>query len=342
MEQIKEIIRTELYRTNEEYEKFRIPGMIVTKSGTLLLVCEARRSTSDWSRMDILLRRSTDGGKNFSAPTALVEGTEQHPTVNNPVMIEDKNGRIHLLYCEDYAIKGGRVLQKTSDDNGVTWSEARDITSSTEPDVRNVFAFGPGHGICTKSGTLIVPFWRVPKRYRAALHSHMPSEIGTIYSLDNGETWHIGAILTTKDGILTPNETEIAELCDGRIYLNTRLGAGLTYRARAYSADGYSSWTGFEPDFELCDPICFGSCSSYVTKSGESVLLFANCNHPSERKNVTLKISFDNGKTWKEKHVIDKDRGGYTELAVDNAQNRIYVLYEEDWGSAQHLVTMSL
>lgn len=334
--------RIQLYRADGRYCCYRIPGMTVTAVGTLLTVCEARHTSDDWGRMDILLRRSEDGGKTFSEPVVIAEGTQLHPTVNNPVLVCDDCGRIHFFYCEDYAVNGGRVLQRISKDDGLTWSECRDITASTQPEVRNVFAFGPGHGICTENGTLLIPFWRVPKRYRAALYSHFPSEIGTLWSRDNGETWHVGEILSTRDGLLTPNETEIAELSDGRIYLNTRLGVGLTYRAHAYSKNGIDNWENFEPDFETDDPICFGSCVTFSYKSKRDVLCFANCDSKTERKNVTLRLSLDCGKSWCCKHVIDKENGGYVELAADSRRRRIYVLYEENAGAAQHLVTFGL
>ena len=105
---------------DEKYTNHRIPGMLVTSRGTLLVYCEARRSKSDWALMDILLKRSEDHGKTFSLPFKLAEGNELHNTVNNPVMMEDKNGRIHFLYCEDYTINGGRALRRYSDDDGLT------------------------------------------------------------------------------------------------------------------------------------------------------------------------------------------------------------------------------
>lgn len=335
--------RMELYRSDGRYSRYRIPGMLVTRRGTLLAVCEARDAQSDWSRMDILLRRSTDGGETFEMPILLAAGTAVHPTVNNPVLVEDRAGRIHLLYCEDYAVDGGRVLQRISADDGLTWSDCRDLTPATSPDVRNVFAFGPGHGILTQNGALLVPFWRVPKRYRSPVHAHVPSEIGTLRSMDDGETWQCGAILSTRDGLLTPNETEIAELEDGSIYLNTRLGAGLTYRARAYSKDGFGEkWDAFEADYALDDPICFGSCVSCRAADGKTWLFFANCDSKTERKNVTLRGSVDGGKTWCVRQTVDAEHGGYVELAADAVRGRFYVLYEEDAGIAQHLVTFRL
>ena len=132
-----------LWSRNESYSNHRIPGMIVTNCGTLIAYCEARQSESDWALMDIIMQRSTDHGQTFGAPYILAKGTKEKPTVNNPVMIQDKNGRIHFFYCENYTIMGGRALRRYSDDDGVTWSEAIDVTESTNPDFHNAFAFGP-------------------------------------------------------------------------------------------------------------------------------------------------------------------------------------------------------
>src|SRR5215475_9391533 len=48
------------------YKLYRIPGIVVTKRGVLLAYCEARKTgKSDWDTIDIMLRRSTDGGKTW-------------------------------------------------------------------------------------------------------------------------------------------------------------------------------------------------------------------------------------------------------------------------------------
>lgn len=334
--------RSELYRSDAAYFRYRIPGMLVTDSGVLLTVCEARQTQSDWSLMDILLRRSTDGGKSFEEPIALARGTEEHPTVNNPVLMQDRRGRIHLLYCEDYAVGGGRVLQRISTDDGKTWGECRDITAMTEPEIRNVYAHGPGHGIRTRTGELMVPLWRVLRASGADLHSHGPSEIGIFHSGDDGETWHTGGILASTDAMPSPNETEIAELADGRIYLNTRLGGSMTCRGRAWSTGGDCGWTAYGTDEALTDPRCFGSTVSARTPDGRDWLLFANCEHEAKRKNVTLKGSLDGGESWCRRMVIDAERGGYVELASDPVHGNLYILYEENGGEVLHFVSIPL
>ncbi len=328
-----------LWQADERYVNKRIPGLYLSDSGTLLAVCEARREWGDWSKMDVLLIRSTDGGATFSDPIVLASGTENHPTVNNPIMMQDKSHILHFLYCEDYAVEGGRVLHRTSADDGITWGEAVDITPSAMPTYRNAFALGPGHGICTQRGDLVVPVWMVPKHFNSPVREHFPSVIATLYSNDCGKSWAIGEILPASEHTPSPNETEIAQLSDGRVYLNCRLGGRRGCRGRAYSKTGYGGWYGYEPDPALTDPECFGSIVVAQTQKG-AALLFANCNHASERKNVTVKGSKDGGKTWQTLLVVDEDRGGYVEMQADDERRQLYLLYEEEWGVRQWLVTL--
>ncbi len=336
----KQAYRTlELWSPDEKYQRHRIPGMIVTDKGTLLVYCEARTydkcKHNDWALMDILLWRSEDHGKTFSQPIALACGNEKHRTVNNPVMVQDKNGRIHFLYCEDYSINGGRVLRRYSDDDGLTWSEPIDITEYTAQNYRNAFALGPGHGILAKDNVIIIPVWMVPKHYQSHIMSHTPSVISTLYSKDNGETWVMGEILDTCHDVISPNETEAALTSDGRVYLTIRHLA--FYRSKAYSETGYSDWKEYGPEYALSDPQCFGSVVAYNDGEHPYTLIYAGCASKTARENVTVFASADDGKSFPVSRVIDPKRGGYTELAVDPKAKLIYVLYENDFGMTDHL-----
>lgn len=326
----------ELWSPTEEYTNHRIPGMLVTRRGTLLVYCEARCSASDWGMMDILLQRSENHGESFGAPILIAKGNEKHKTVNNPVMLEDKNGRIHFLYCEDYTVNGGRALRRYSDDDGLSWSEPIEITEYTRPDYRNVFAFGPGHGIVTEDGTLVVPVWMVPRFFEAPLLAHNPSVISTFYSTDNGESWAMGELLETKSDLISPNETVAAPTSDGRVYLNIRFRGYC--RAKAYSQNGYSDWQEYRPDYTLPDPQCFGSVAAYDDGKHPYTLIFANCADKEKRANVTVRASLDDGESYSVSKLIDKERGGYVEVAVDNKAGLIYLLYEDKFGETCHLV----
>ncbi len=331
--------RKELWCGGEAYEKHRIPGMLVTDKGTLLVYNEARRTAEDWAMMDILCQRSTDGGKSFSDFFPLACGTEALPTVNNPVMMQDRHGRIHFLYCECYGTRGGRVLRRYSDDDGLTWSDAIDITPFTAPTERTCFALGPGHGITLADGTLLIPVWLVPRCYGQPARKHGPSVVTTLTSCNNGESWSLGEWIWTTAEVVSPNETAAAELSDGRVYLNIRTQA--SYRSRAYSRDGVNAWFGLEPDRALTDARCFGSLATLTGENGEQLLLFANCTNEDARDHVTVHVSRDGGLNWFAHKLVDEQRGGYVEICAESAE-RIYLLYEEDYGAKCHLCTFDL
>lgn len=323
-----------------EYVRHRIPGMIITEKGTVIVYNEARREGDDWASMDIFAQRSEDGGVTFGERIYLARNSAAVKTVNNPVMIQDESGRIHFLYCENYSVLGGRVLQRVSDDEGLSWSEPRDITYATLPHYRNAFALGPGHGIRTPDGTLAVPVWMVPKCHGSQVYDHHPSVISVLFSKDNGESWQLGDIMRGDGNEITePSETELAVTSDGEVYLNARVTR--SHRAVAYSKNGYCDFTPLTADKALVDPICFGSCATYAM-NGIHGILFANCDHETERRNVTVKFSLDDGRTWKYSKVLDTDRGGYVECGVNNKTGDIYVIYEESFGTKCHLAVFDL
>ena len=318
-----------------EYALMRIPGIIITSRGEIIIYGEARKSASDWALMDIVMRKSRNGGASFSAPQVLARGTGEHPTVNNPVMAEDARGVLHFLYCEDYGVGGGRILHRESADFGKTWGTPEDITPATLPEYRNVFALGPGHGICTKSGALAFPFWLVPKRFGKPEKAHAPSEVGVLYSYDSGKTWQKSPLLPACEGIVSPNETVAAELPCGKLYLAIRQNAPA--RAYAILEKDFSSFAEYAPAEGLPDPVCFGSALAL----GES-LLFVNCASAEKRENLTLRRSENGGKTWQKSLTVDKARGGYADLAADAKAGKIYVLYESNWGAELYLATIDI
>ena len=105
------------------YFIYRIPGLLATPSGVVLATCEARHGQGgDYDDIDILLRRSLDGGLTWEAPRVLVAHTQYGPgPIQNFVMIADRtDGSVHAIYCYDYA----RVFYMKSTDDGATFSPA--------------------------------------------------------------------------------------------------------------------------------------------------------------------------------------------------------------------------
>ena len=321
---------------------YRIPGIVVTAKGSVLAYCEARKNNgNDWGRIDVMLRRSTDGGKNWSAPMLMAENDGSfvnNPvalernlvkpgefTIGNPVAIACRNGAVFFIYTID----NWRCYCRRSDDDGATFGKAIDITNSFE-NLRadyawKVIAAGPGHGIELKSGRLVVPFWMSLANGRGA---HRPSAVATIYSDDQGSTWKRGAIVCNHpDPLINPSETVAVQLADGRVMLNIRSESLANRRAVSFSADGATNWT--KPEFvgELKEPICMAS----IVRQSETPprLLFANPDNLDgpkgkvmqpgqgrERKNLAIKLSRDEGKSWPVSKVLDAGLSAYSDLAV--------------------------
>lgn len=324
---------------DETYSNYRIPGIVVTKRGTVITYFEARHTASDWAMMDILLYRSEDGGKTFSDPIVMAQGDDDYPTVNNPVCIVGEDGILHFIYCRNYSVGGGDVFYRRSEDDGRTWSEPHNIMASTKPEIHNVFACGPGHGICTSDGMLLVPVWLVKKEAGEETMAHHPGTVSTLYSRDNGDTWQLGDLIAATEECRDPNETQAAVLSDGRIYLNVRL-SGVGYRAYTVSETGYDGWASLAVDFALPDPTCFGSTASAVV-DGQHILAVVNCAHRQKRENLVCRISYDNGATWAKSLVIEPGDAGYADIALTE-DGTFYVLYEQSAGIRDRLAVFSI
>jgi len=78
--------RQTLFRGGEGgYALYRIPGIVVTRRGSVLAYCEGRRAShSDWGTIDLLLRRSTDNGRTWDRPRRItaVDGPVQPEMVD--------------------------------------------------------------------------------------------------------------------------------------------------------------------------------------------------------------------------------------------------------------------
>jgi sialidase-1 len=335
---------------------YRIPGLVVTAKGTVLAYCEARRRTGlDWDDIEILLRRSTDSGKSWLEPQTLPRPDgefERNPAAvakklakegeiafNNPVAIADRGGAVHFLYCVDY----GRCFYLRSDDDGVSFGKPIEITPTFEQFRKDydckVFGTGPAHGIQLKNGRLVVPAWLSPG---TGANAHHPSAVATIYSDDGGKTWRRGDIVANETDPLTdPNETVIAQMTDGRVMLNIRSESKQNRRAVAFSPDGATKWTRPVFDEQLKEPICMASLCRLSEKGQQDRdrLLFANPDNLErngkegapgmmrDRKNLTVKLSYDEGKTWPVARVLEPGTSGYSDLAV-GPDGTIYCLYE--------------
>ncbi len=351
------------------YDLYRIPGVVVTSKGTVIAYCEARelpedRKGADWAKIDILMRRSTDGGQTWSPPTNLVippqdaqrnsiaveqgfSGSDSL-TINNPVALVDQSSEsIHFLYCIEYA----RCYYMRSDDDGQTFTKPADITTTFEAFRAEynwkVIATGPGHGIQLRNGRLLVPVWLSTGTGGGA---HRPSAVSVIYSDDHGASWQRGDIVVNHPELTNPSETVAIELADGRVMLNIRnetfdRKTRSRRRAVSISPNGANQWSPVRLDDGLPEPVCMGSILRVSRKpdAAKNRIIFANPHNTesTERKNVAIKLSYDEGSTWPVMKVLEPGHSGYSDLAM-GPDGSIFCFYERGSFDENHHNTANL
>ncbi|MHA1733343.1 MAG: sialidase family protein [Promethearchaeota archaeon] len=315
---------------SEGYPVFRIPAVTRTMDGTILAFAEGRASIMDAAENDIVLKRSTDGGRTWG-PLQVV-ASDGRNSLNNPqVVVVRETGRIVLFFqdipypCKERDVGVGyegddvqRTYETHSDDDGVTWSEWRDLTRVVKaPEWWTTTASGPGVGVqLTRgphAGRVLMPFNHGP---------YWDWGVYAVYSDDGGETWARGEDAPIpEDASLGPNEVQFFERSDGSVVLNARsyvrgetVWGKMPCRVVAASGDGGQSWSPVVPDFELVEPMCQGSVLRYDFPGGGSRpdtgaggfgrVLFSNPASLEKRTNGTLRASFDDGETWPVKETF--------------------------------------
>ena len=310
------------------YDTYRIPALLTAADGAVLAFCEGRKhSRKDAGDIDLLLRRSTDGGDTWG-PVQVVWDAGAN-TAGNPCPVLDRStGRIWLASThnlgEDHeseilaqTAEGTRTVWLLySDDHGVTWSPPREITADAKRDDWTWYATGPGNGIQLRSGRLVVPCDHAlagSKQYG----SHV------IYSDNAGKSWHIGGVISDR-----VNECQVAELSNGDLLLNMRSYHKQSCRAVARSVDHGLTWSELWHDRALIEPVCQASlirCDADPL-SASARLLFLNP-ASTARMNLVLRMSYDDGASWPVQKVLHPGPGAYSSLAT-LPDGRIGCLYE--------------
>ena len=314
------------------YHTYRIPALLMTPKGTILFVCEARKNSgSDHGDIDLVLRRSEDGGKTWSPLRVIADGGER--TMGNPCLVADRaSGTIWMPFSQD----NKRVLLMKSSDDGRSWSQPRDITADVLPPQWHWVGPGPGHGIQLRKGRLVVPCW-------AGVEADVPfgaTQLSYVFfSDDAGKTWRAGAAA----GVDRSDECEVVQRADNTLYMTARSRHNKKLRAYALSHDGGHSWLPAQYDDRLPEPSCQGSILR-LTRQGRAAknrIVLAHPSAPNSRTHMTVRLSYDECRTWPVAKVVHTGGSAYSDLAR-NQQGEILLAFEKDGYSQISLVRMNV
>ncbi|MHC5053761.1 MAG: sialidase family protein [Planctomycetota bacterium] len=299
---------------------FRIPALVTAANGDLIAACDARRRSSRdliWERdIDIVVRRSSDNGETWSDMEVVCDYGDGRPASDPSLVLDRSTGEIFCFYNymdQDNAPKEFRLYVQTSRDDGRTWGKARDITDEiARPEWKMDFKFiTSGRGIQRRSGELVHTLVNLQQ----GLH--------LFGSPDHGKTWRLFDV-----PIKPANESKVVELEGRELMVNSRVN-GRRCRWEHRSTDDGASWrSAARPD--LVDPGCNGSIIRYTSRAdgyAKDRLLFSNASSPSGRKNLAVRLSYDEGATWTGGKLIDAGPSAYSSLTVCR-DGSIGVLYE--------------
>ena len=337
----------------------RIPAMVVSKNGTVLVFCNRRIGSSADQGHDshLVLRRSFDGGRTWQPTQVLFARDGWVGGIGNAVVDMD-SGAIMILYGRGITVVGttekegvegtrkrvshpdaGAFVARSMDD-GETWVHER---LSLSPNADGLSGGTHGSGPATqlkygdKKGRLVIPARTWAKRiFDLAKYSHNC----VIYSDDHGATWNTSGLVQAGTG-----EACVVETVDGSICLNSRQYHRLEQRGLAWSHDGGETFGDFSWDQTLIETKG-GGCNASMFRCSDAVtgdknrILFANP-AASERVKMTVRLSYDECKTWPVSKLINAGPSAYSSLAFTQ-DGTLLCFYERGNNGPYEKMTVAL
>ncbi|MDD7277586.1 MAG: exo-alpha-sialidase [Bacteroidales bacterium] len=300
---------------------YRIPGVITAKDGSIVAVTDKRKyNQGDLPEdIDIVCRRSTDGGHTWSEPYTIAQGTGYNHGFGDCVLAwtNDDNGLIAgfvggVGLWNSTPSNPIRSYIARSYDNGQTWTEPEDITdfifgsNCVVPEHRTWRAsfFGSGNGLITSTGRIM---------FVAAIRETTAQSLSNyaVYSDDNGITWHVSGRASVSG-----DEAKVTELVDGRILMSIRHNGKRWYNI---SNDGGATWQSSTSTWnDITAPACNGDMIRYtsVNQGFNKNRLLHSVPFGSSRTDVSVYISYDEGETWPVRKCIVPYSSAYSSLCV--------------------------
>ena len=315
--------QTDVFHAGENgVHTYRIPALVETRDGVLIAVADARYDNARDlpNHISLVMRRSMDGGRHWEA-ARVIRDVKQGGVGDASLLLDHSTGRVWCFH--NYGPPGiGFQNSKPgtgpdtlhfeaiySDNAGETWSGPVDLTPQVKDPAWQAMFAASGTDIQISTGRFLVPL--VIRDAKGILHSL------NAYSDDHGKSWRAGKPI--GEGT---DESHNVELQSGVVLQNMRDG---NTRAVARSHDGGISFGPVSHDAALIDARCNAGITRYH-RNGLDMLAFPNA-ASSKRENLTLKLSYDGGKTWPLARTIDAGPSAYSTI-IPLRDGSIGVLYE--------------
>lgn len=301
---------------------YRIPAIITADDNSLVVITDKRKynQTDLPEDIDVVARKSTDGGLTWSTPVTIAQGTGKNQGFGDAGVVKTNDGKLVAILAggpglwTSTAANPIRTYISESSDNGATWSTPRDITdqlygAGCSDEVRKNWLASfcaSGNGLRTKSGRIMFVA-AVRESFSYTLNNYI------YYSDDNGKTWSVsGKAMTGGD------ESKVVELNNGDLLMSIR-NPNKGQRIYTRSTDEGATWSTYATWSDLRDPGCNGDMIRYTsTKNGfeKDRLLHSIPDNSSSRKNVSVFVSYDEGNSWATGKSICPGESAYSSLTV--------------------------
>lgn len=315
---------------------YRIAGIVETTKGTLVAVSDSRKTSesdvgfSGAANIDVVVKRSTDGGKIWGQAVKIPPiAQKKEDSHGDPLIFSCKDGTLVVLcaagnaWAQKYGTQNdSKIKMSKSIDDGQNWSQWTEIqkviydnTAVKGKDFIKGFA-ASGRGYTDPdTGAL----------YAAVLvgnYGHSKKGTVVIKSVDNGTTWTVIGVLEDNGNDEPKVVTRIAEgTHTGKLLLSVR---PTTKGQRKFflldeNQGEASSISAYTEAGTFNDPTIDAEGMRYTLKKdghAKNRILHVYLDNNATRKNLSLVMSEDEGKTWINNKVIQPDLAAYSSIMV--------------------------
>ncbi len=323
-------------------QNYRIPAIVTAKDGSLVIGTDKRKNNqSDLPEdIDVLINRSCNNGVNWTAPIVVAQGQGKGAGFGDVGLVRtaEPNGLLAIYVGGDGFFdplstndKKQRIYVSKSLDNGASWENKIEITDQLYGSACPVVSrrgwqaafVSSGAGLLTRDG--VICFVAVVRETNSTDVDSFTNYV--FYSEDNGATWKVSSCCMNERA----NEAKIVELNDGSWLVSIR-NQKKGPRYYTISKDRGQTWSPIAQWENMIEPGCNGDIVNYTTildGYDKNRMLHTIPFHPTRRLNVSMFLSYDEGKTWEYKKTLCKTGSAYSSICV-LPDNTIGVYLEEN------------